>query len=347
MGVFLDTNRLLLRTTELSDFDDILALRSDPEVMKYIGNGSIQSREQVKESLNLIISYQREHRIGFCSVFEKASGHFIGQAGLFHVNFDDKQPEIEIAYRLHTQYWGKGYATELAKALIYWGFEHLAVNKLIAIVDLKNLASQKVLKKAGLDLIDEKSFYYNKPVLKYEIYKNDSIQLVSYSSDWPKQAELEIKNLYKLLPSSQVIDIQHVGSTAIPGIQAKPIIDLQIAVNSLQVIKPLAIEKLKRLGYQYWAENPDPERLFFVKGMPPFGESRTHHVHIVELSSRHWKEKILFRDYLKAHPEIAQDYEKLKQDLAKQYTYDRETYTSAKSEFIDEILRKAKKRDQA
>ncbi|MCD6044937.1 MAG: grpB [Gammaproteobacteria bacterium] len=117
---------------------------------------------------------------------------------------------------------------------------------------------------------------------------NDGIELVPYDPQWPQRAKAEIKRLRAAFPPNIIVDIQHVGSTAIPGTLAKPIIDIQIAVESLPAIKQMAIDPLKALGYQYWAENPDPERLFFVKGMPPFGEKRTHHVHIVEPSSKHW-----------------------------------------------------------
>lgn len=168
--------------------------------------------------------------------------------------------------------------------------------------------------------------------------KKDSIELVPYNHDWPMKAVKEIKLLQSILPCEQIIDIQHVGSTAIPEIMAKPIIDIQIAAKSLEAIKLSAIPILKNQDYEYWKENPDPERLFFVKGMPPFGEKRTHHIHIVEPSSRHWIEKILFRDYLIKHSDAKREYEILKQKLAQQYRYDREAYTDAKKEFIDKIL---------
>ena len=76
--------------------------------------------------------------------------------------------------------------------------------------------------------------------------------------------------------------------------------------------------------------------------MPPFGDKRTHHVHIVEPSSKHWKEKILFRDYLIPHPNQAREYEILKMKLANEYRYDREQYTNEKAKFINGILKKAK-----
>lgn len=341
MPIFLETNRLILKTPELSDLDNLFALRSDPEVMKYIGKrGATQTREEVKKFLDLAIPYQEKHGFGFCSVFEKENGEFVGQAGLFHLGFDDKQPEIEVGYRLHKKFWGKGYATELAKALIYWGFQHLSVTHLVGVAYPENLSSRRVLEKAGMDFTRNEE-YYGIEVCRYDIYKNDSIELVPYNTEWPKMAELEIKKLYEILPAKHIIDIQHVGSTAIPGMLAKPIIDIQVAVDSLTSIKNTAIEVLNSENYVYWEDNPDPTRMFFVKGMPPFGEKRTHHVHIVEPSSKHWLGKIAFRDYLIAHPEAVRDYENLKKELASLHTYDREQYTDAKTKFITQILKKA------
>lgn len=169
--------------------------------------------------------------------------------------------------------------------------------------------------------------------------KEDYVELVAYDPKWPQLAKIEIETLLSKLPANKIIDIQHVGSTAIPGLCAKPIIDIQIAVRSLDEIKLLAVPILQSMGYQYWAENPDTTRMFFVKGMPPFGEKRTHHVHIFEANSKHWRGRILFRDYLITHPDIAKEYEQLKQELAKQFTHDREQYTDAKSEFVSKVLK--------
>lgn len=340
MPIFLETERLILKTHEYGDIEHVLVLRAHPGVMQYIGDGTIHNQAQVQRFLDITIPYQEKHQLGFCAVFEKMTGNFIGQAGLFHLGYDDTQTDIEIAYRLHPHYWHKGYATELVKALIQWGFKHLSVDKLVAVTHPDNIASQKVLTKAGLDFQGVRTWYTVAEVFWYEIYRGDSIELASYNADWPLMAEEEIKILARLLPKQHIIDIQHVGSTAVPGMLAKPIIDIQIAVDILERVKPLAIVSLESLGYQYWKDNPDPERLFFVKGMPPFGEKRTHHVHIVEPTSKHWTDKIFFRDYLKMHPDIARDYERLKMVLAKKYQYDREAFTEAKGEFIKRILNK-------
>lgn len=344
-ALFLETERLVLKFPTVADFEDLLALRADPDVMRYIGDGSTHSAEQVESFLKrVLIPYQERHGIGFCSVFEKASGHFVGQAGLFHPGFDDTQPDIEVAYRLLPKFWGKGYATELAKALIHWGFTHLPVKKLVAAAHPNNYASQQVLKKSGFILIDTVRWYSGQDVIGFEIYKDDAIELVPYDPSWPTLGALEIQKLREILPIQHVLDIQHVGSTAIPGLLAKPIIDIQIAVDSLSAIKLQAISQLKTLGYAFWDENPDPTRLFFVKGMPPYGTKREAHVHIVEPASKHWQDKLQFRDYLLAHPKAAHDYAQLKQKLAEQYPYDREQYTQSKASFIADILRLARQK---
>src|SRR6185312_16592797 len=115
MTIILETKRLILKKPVSSDFDDLLRLRTDHQVMRYIGAGDIQTENQVKEFIENAKPYSDKYGLGFYSVFEKEENEFIGQAGLFHLGFNVKQPDIELAYRLHTKCWNKGYATELAK----------------------------------------------------------------------------------------------------------------------------------------------------------------------------------------------------------------------------------------
>jgi len=173
-----------------------------------------------------------------------------------------------------------------------------------------------------------------------EDLKKDYIYLVEYDPEWPNLAVEEISAVRKVLPFSWVKDIQHIGSTSIPNLTAKPIIDIYVGVESIE-LGQLAIEPIKSLGYQYWAENPNKLKMFFVKGMPPFGEKRTHHVHIVEYQGDYWQATLIFRDYLRNHPECATQYAELKKTLADQFKYDREAYTDAKSEFVNSILKQA------
>lgn len=96
------------------------------------------------------------------------------------------------------------------------------------------------------------------------------------------------------------------------------------------------------LGYEYWEDHPDPERMFFVKGMPPFGEKRRYHVHLFTYNSAYWNDRIAFRDYLRKHPDLVQEYAALKLGLAKKYGNDRERYTVEKTDFIKKVLELAK-----
>ena len=113
------------------------------------------------------------------------------------------------------------------------------------------------------------------------------------------------------LDPSLIVGLEHFGSTAIPGLSAKPIIDILIAVRSLAAAQATFVEALRKLDYVYWADNPKKDRMFFVKGMPPFGSKRSHHVHVTEPRGEMWQ-RLAFRDYLRAHPEEAETYERLK-----------------------------------
>src|SRR6478735_5369311 len=94
--------------------------------------------------------------------------------------------------------------------------------------------------------------------------------------------------------------------------------------------------------YVCWADNPKKDRMFFVKGMPPFGSKRSHHVHVTEPDGEMWR-RLAFRDYMRAHPEEAETYERLKRRLAAEPQTDRDAYTNAKSAYVESVMRKASK----
>jgi GrpB-like predicted nucleotidyltransferase (UPF0157 family) len=167
----------------------------------------------------------------------------------------------------------------------------------------------------------------------------DDVEIVDYDSRWPLLYDEEAKRLRAVLDPSLIVGLEHFGSTAIPGLSAKPIIDILIAVRSLAAAKATFVEALRKLDYVYWADNPKRDRMFFVKGMPPFGSKRSHHVHVTETHGEMWQ-RLAFRNYLRAHPEEAEVYEQLKRRLATEYRTDREAYTDAKSAYIESVMRK-------
>jgi GrpB-like predicted nucleotidyltransferase (UPF0157 family) len=139
----------------------------------------------------------------------------------------------------------------------------------------------------------------------------DEIEIVDDDPRWPVLFDEEAKRLRAVLDPSLIVRLEHFGSTAIPGLAAKPIVDILIAVRSLAEAQATFVEALRKLDYVYWADNPKQDRMFFVKGMPPFGSRRSHHVHVTEPLEEMWQ-RLAFRDYLRAHPEEAATYERLK-----------------------------------
>jgi GrpB-like predicted nucleotidyltransferase (UPF0157 family) len=162
------------------------------------------------------------------------------------------------------------------------------------------------------------------------------VRLTPYNPAWKALYEIEKRRILEVV-GKVILDIQHVGSTALPGGAAKPIIDIAIAVESYE--KAFAsVEPIVELGYEYLGENGVPRRHYFVKRDP----RSTHHIHMNELHSQDWENQILFRDYLLAHPELVQEYTRLKLRLADQFSSDRLAYAEGKAPFIEHVLQLAR-----
>lgn len=165
--------------------------------------------------------------------------------------------------------------------------------------------------------------------------ERDIVRLAPYTAEWKRLFEQE-KALLQAAIGHHVLDIQHVGSTSIPGMVAKPIIDVGIAVTSFEGAR-VCIQPIEQLGYEYRGEFGIPLRHYFVKGDP-----RTHHLHMHELDSPDWENQVLFRDYLIQHPALAEEYAALKVDLAQRYRTDRGAYLDSKAPFIQRVMEMAR-----
>jgi GrpB-like predicted nucleotidyltransferase (UPF0157 family) len=172
-----------------------------------------------------------------------------------------------------------------------------------------------------------------------ERYGGGKIVVCDYDPRWPAMFENERARLQSIL-GSLAITIEHAGSTAVPGLAAKPIIDLLVGVHSLAAARASCIEPLQALGYAYIAEAESwlPNEMLFRKGMPgPW----THHVHMMEPTSPRWEEFIVVRDYLRRHSEVADAYAALKRGLALVFGDDIQGYRDAKRPFLRAVLSKA------
>jgi GrpB-like predicted nucleotidyltransferase (UPF0157 family) len=158
------------------------------------------------------------------------------------------------------------------------------------------------------------------------------VEIVPYDPAWPAGFEQEATILHRALARWLAGPIEHIGSTAVPGLAAKPVIDIMAGVESLEQSRP-AIAAATTLGYCYWPYQADREHWF----CKPSAAFRTHHLHMVPMSSPQWLRSIAFRDYLRAHPQVADEYAALKARLAQEHRLDREAYTAAKRPFIDRV----------
>lgn len=163
----------------------------------------------------------------------------------------------------------------------------------------------------------------------------DQIELVDADPQWALMFHAEARAVRAALDEDLSPEIHHVGSTAIRGLAAKPVIDMVLTLSP-ESDWPRLVAPLEALGYAYWADNPRADRMFFVKGMPPAGIRRTHHIHVRRQEEAN--AMLSFRDYLIGHPEAAARYLALKRRLATHYRADREAYTAAKEKFVEAIL---------
>jgi GrpB-like predicted nucleotidyltransferase (UPF0157 family) len=158
------------------------------------------------------------------------------------------------------------------------------------------------------------------------------VEIVLYDAAWPGLFDEERNALLQTIGPWLVGPIEHIGSTAVPGLAAKPVVDIIAAVASLDASRP-ALAALAGVGYCYSPYKPDSEH-WFCKPSLAF---RTHHLHLMPFGSPQWLAPIAFRDYLRSHLHVAAEYEDLKRRLAREHHFDREAYTAAKGPFITRI----------
>jgi GrpB-like predicted nucleotidyltransferase (UPF0157 family) len=164
------------------------------------------------------------------------------------------------------------------------------------------------------------------------------VAVSSYDPTWPDRFAEQQQALSELLAPLLAGPVEHIGSTAVPGLRAKPIIDILAPVHSLAAARTAAVPLLARHGWLYWPADPAVYRLWFLRPAP---ERRTHHLQIIEHSDPHALALVSFRDALRADPDLRREYAELKHKLARQHAGNRNAYTNAKTDFIIGALARA------
>ncbi len=165
--------------------------------------------------------------------------------------------------------------------------------------------------------------------------KRGELRVSPYREEWKNLFEIEKRDIEKAI-GDYIEDIQHVGSTSIPGMSAKPILDIAIAVKDFEEAR-ICIKPLCKMGYTFKGENGIPRRHYFLKGEPC-----THHIHMLEKDNEEWEKLILFRDYLRSNQNIAEEYKELKRNLLQRLRGDRKAYQAAKADFVEAVIRKSR-----
>lgn len=164
------------------------------------------------------------------------------------------------------------------------------------------------------------------------------VQLTDYDRTWPDLFAEQQARAAAILAPWLAAPIQHIGSTSVPGLPAKPVIDMLAPVRSLTSAQN-AVAPLTEDGWLFWPDDPCRRyRLWFLRPRP---ETRTHHLHLIEHDDPHARALIAFRDALRADPALRADYADLKERLARQHRQNRNAYTNAKNDFVARVLQAA------
>src|SRR2546422_4149694 len=163
----IETERLLLRMFRPDDLNNLAGLFSDPEVMRYVGEGDTVNREETDKALQSIIKHWETHGFGRWAAEDRVTHNFVGFGGLRSL-----LGTPEVVYHFATAHWGKGLATELARASLRFGFEDRGFDRIVAVAKPENRASIHVMQKLGMRF-EMKTSYYNIEVVQYEITRNE------------------------------------------------------------------------------------------------------------------------------------------------------------------------------
>jgi GrpB-like predicted nucleotidyltransferase (UPF0157 family) len=164
---------------------------------------------------------------------------------------------------------------------------------------------------------------------------SDPIAIVRYDAEWPRRFEVERKLLERVLAPWLEAGIHHIGSTAVPGLAAKPIIDMMAGVRDLDEARA-AFHPLREQSYFYRAHRPGIAHHFAKPALAL--QERTHHLHLTEPGSDLWRERLAFRDALRGDPELVEEYEALKMELADEHGAGVATYTTGKCALVARVL---------
>jgi GrpB-like predicted nucleotidyltransferase (UPF0157 family)/RimJ/RimL family protein N-acetyltransferase len=274
--------------------------------------------------LTLVAEGYRSDPVGFCSVATPSQDETAGET----------TAEIGALY-VEPAHWREGAGSAMLEAAL-GELRALGWREVVLWVLPENQAALAFydrfgfLVEPGVEKREERS---GRPVIRLRVGLDEPIHLVPYDPSWPERFGQERDALNNAIGSWATGGIHHVGSTAVPNLEAKPVIDILVGVDNLEASRA-CFAPLAKLGYLH-APYRAEEMHWFCK---PHPSRRTHHLHLVPTDSPRFRDELVFRDHLRASAETAEEYAALKRDLAERFADDREAYTEAKGEFIRVVV---------
>ncbi|MBA3662407.1 MAG: GNAT family N-acetyltransferase [Gammaproteobacteria bacterium] len=327
------TDRLIAEKIKHNDLDKFFIMHKNLQLMATLGG--VRSEEQTRANFAWNLSQWQDNGFGLWLFYLKTTKEWIGRAGLRRVMVNGHE-EIELGYALMPQFWKLGLATEMAKASTEIAFEVIRLDNIVSFTLTTNKTSQRIMEKAGFQY-EREIIHADLPHVLYRMKNPRKVEILSYDPHWPDLFEQEARRIKSVL-SNQLKEIYHIGSTAIPNMPAKPIIDMMLVCNDLDEIEFIK-DKLSSLNYSNLRRQIIPHRSFFVKRQD---NHISFNLHIHERGSTQIKRHVNFRDYVIHHPEDAKAYAALKINLAKQFSDDMNSYVMGKDSLVQKIDANAK-----
>jgi len=332
-----ETERLFAIKLSTADLDKFNIMHTDPRVMETLGG--VRSLEKTQKDLEWNLNQWNTNGFGLWIFYLKETNEWIGRGSIRRINLNGSE-EIEIGYVLMPSFWNQGYATEITKACIEISFEVLRLNNIICVTLTTNKPSQRVMEKSGFQYEKNIAINYDGvdyPHVLYRMKNYRKAEIVPYDNNWPDLFKQEAKQIQKILGPS-LKKIHHIGSTAIPNMPEKPIIDMLLECDNINDIEEIKMQ-LQPLGYLYFSRQVIPYRSFFTR---KHTDEIRFHLHLYERGDPQIKRHINFRDYMIAHVKDAETYATLKLRLAEQFKEDINNYVIGKDKLVQKMDAQAK-----
>ncbi len=327
-----ETQRLFFRKMKKNDFPLLCGILQDAEVMYAWGHAF--SAEEVHDWIERNIARYHDSGCGYWLAFEKNSGECIGQLGVVPEKIYDVA-HSGVGWILSREHWHKGYATEGGAACIDFAFRALNAPRVVAAIRPENAASIRVAERIGMRAQGKFDKAYNNQVMPHILYvaRPPRITVSDYNPQWTEDFDA-LANLLAPVLAQFGGRLEHVGSTSVPGLAAKPIVDADYILADV-ALWPCVQTALAELGFLHRGDGGLPGREMFTESLRL---AFRHHLYVCRPDSVHLANHLCLRDFLRKNPDAASQYGALKKSLPAIYSEDIDAYCAGKSDLLSEFL---------